>query len=458
MKNNMIISLLSMILFASVPTSCVEKVPDTSVDDGETVVVTLMPMDGSNGSRQETVPAGQISPEPAYTPSKKKGYTFAGWFLDEACTQPFHFDRTPINEDITLYAGFSRDIILTDKGKVSRVTGATLSGEILPNPNNSDYRWNLGGTDLGIIWEMSNGEYGILFGDSYGSDFRPVGGGPGAASDWRSNVLAFSDNTDLENGLKFKSMLVSPSRPDRAVPVIERENYFAFTYIPTAAIELDGKQYMHYMYWEVGTTVRADENYSSIYCSEDYGQTWTSCRGKISFATDSYFAMVGYAKKPGDEYCYMLGAQSGRGYRRSTAKLARFRHGDILDKSRYEFWNGGKRQWIQGKESQATTLLDGTVGELSVMYLEEYDRFLTLYFDSDKYAICYRSAARMQGPWSEERILCSGWDARYAQLYGSYIHPLSAKKGSDKIYWTISQWQPYNVFFMEADVQYAPEN
>lgn len=458
MKTHLIASLLSLALFVTVPTSCTEKAEPEPERNENVVKVTLMPMDGSNGSKVVNVIAGQISPEPSYTPSQKRGYTFAGWFMDEEATEPFDFSTTIINEDLTLYAGYSRDIVLVDKGKVARVTGASLGGENFPNPNHTHEKWNLGGTDLGIIWEMSNGEYGVLFGDSYGYDFKPVGGGPGPASDWRSNVLAFSDNTDLENGLKFKSMLVSKSRPNRALPVIERENYYGFTYIPTAAIELEGKQYMHFMYWEVGTTVRADQNYSSIYCSEDYGQTWSSCRGKISFATDSYFAMVGYAKKPGDEYCYMLGAQSGRGYRQSVAKLARFKHSDILDKSKYEFWNGGKREWVKGKESNATTVLDGTVGELSVMYLEEYGRFLTLYFDSQKYAICYRSAARMQGPWSEERVLCSGYDPQYAQLYGSYIHPLSAKEGSNKIYWTISQWQPYNVFFMEADVKYATEN
>ncbi len=455
MRNKLFAIFVGVALCSTLSLSCIEKDPIEDIGSEGVAVVTLLPMDGISATKTEVVMAGQTISEPAYTPNQKRGYTFAGWCIDEEGTQLFDFESTPINEDITLYASYSRDIILTDRGKVSRVTGATLSGEGLSNPNSTHTRWNLGGTDLGIIWEMSNGEYGILFGDSYGSDFRPAGGGPGPASDWRSNVLAFSDNTDLKNGLKFKSMLVSNGRPNKAAPVIERENYYGFTYIPTAAIELNGKQYMHYMYWEVGTTVRADQNYSSIYCSEDYGQTWSSCRGKISFDTDSYFAMVGYTKKPGDEYCYMLGAQSGRGYRKSSAKVARFKYDDILDKTKYEFWNGGKRQWVKGKESQATTVLDGTVGELSVMYLEEYDRFLALYFDSDRYAICYRSAARMQGPWSEERILCNGRDSRYAQLYGSYIHPLSAKKGSNRIYWTISQWQPYNVFFMEADVKYA---
>lgn len=452
MKRNLFIAILSVLICFEL-CSCRTIEADSPSDYA---VVTLVPQDGTSQSKTVKVEKGKTTVEPSYIPVRT-GYTFAGWCIDEAGTVPYDFEHTVVDADFTLYASYSRDIILTDKGKVARVTGASLSGENIANPNNTHINWNLGGTDLGIIWEMKDGEYGILFGDSYGSDFVPVGGGPGAASDWRSNVLAFSDNSDLENGLKFKSMLVNAYRPNRALPVIERENYYGFTYIPTAAVELNGKQYMHYMYWEVGTTVRADQNYSSIYCSEDMGQSWSSCRGKISFATDSYFAMVGYAKKPGDDYCYMLGAQSGRGYRKSTAKLARFKYDSILDKSEYEFWNGGKKQWIKGKESDATTVLDGTVGELSVMYLEEYDRFLALYFDSEEYAICYRSAARMQGPWSKERVLCSGWNSKYAQLYGSYIHPLSAKKGSETIYWTMSQWQPYNVFLMRADVDFAPE-
>ncbi len=37
-----------------------------------------------------------------------KGYTFAGWYTDEACTAKFDFD-TPITEDMTLWAGWLKD-------------------------------------------------------------------------------------------------------------------------------------------------------------------------------------------------------------------------------------------------------------------------------------------------------------------------------------------------------------
>lgn len=105
---------------------------------------------------------------------------------------------------------------------VARVTGRSLEEERhLPNPNQTDVRWGLGGTDLGIIWEIAPGRYGLFFGDSYGSDFVPVaGGGPGAAGDWRSNVLAYSEDSDLSDGLTFSGMAVDPNNAGRAREII----------------------------------------------------------------------------------------------------------------------------------------------------------------------------------------------------------------------------------------------
>ena len=37
---------------------------------------------------------------------EKDGYVFNGWFLDEACTQPFQRSSTQIRQDTTLYAGW----------------------------------------------------------------------------------------------------------------------------------------------------------------------------------------------------------------------------------------------------------------------------------------------------------------------------------------------------------------
>lgn len=452
-------------LFLSLPAavSCKPNVPVHLVEKGKdgkalskTLVVTLVSNDDYSTTKKHAAYEDGTVDEPAYVPDTKKGYTFAGWCADQECTSLFDFDNARLDAPITLYAAWSRDILLKDEGKVARVTGASLGGENLRNPNETHLRWNLGGTDLGVIWEIEPGRYGILFGDSYGKDFRPVsGGGPGGASDWRSNVLAFSEDTDLSDGLAFSSMLTAADNPGRAIPVIERPNYYSFTPIPTSAIELDGVQYLHYMYWEVFSSGRYSDGYSSIYRSKDGGLTWER-HHKATFAHDSYFGMVGYGKRPGDPYCYVVGTRTAQGYRNSPAKVARFRGAEILDIDAYEYWNGDKRKWVKGKEKDATVVLDGTVGELSLMWLEDYGRWLVLYFDSAKYAICYRSAARVNGPWSEERVLCSGADPGYSQLYGSFIHPLSGKEGASGIFYTMSQWQPYNVFLMRAGVSLSP--
>lgn len=39
---------------------------------------------------------------------KRDGYTFDGWFKDEACRQAWDFDTDIVTEDITLYAGWTK--------------------------------------------------------------------------------------------------------------------------------------------------------------------------------------------------------------------------------------------------------------------------------------------------------------------------------------------------------------
>jgi hypothetical protein len=57
-----------------------------------------------------------------------------------------------------------------------------------------------------------------------------------------------------------------------------------------------------------------------------------------------------------------------------------------------------------------------------------------------------RTAEDITGPWSEPYELVSGKE--YAQLYGSYFHPLSVS--GDNLYFLMSMWMPYNVFLMKA--------
>lgn len=55
----------------------------------------------------QRVKEGKTATEPADTP-QLKGYTFGGWYTDEACTQAYDFN-TPVTADLTLYAKWTKN-------------------------------------------------------------------------------------------------------------------------------------------------------------------------------------------------------------------------------------------------------------------------------------------------------------------------------------------------------------
>ncbi len=76
------------------------------------------------------------------------------------------------------------------------MTGQPVPGETIPSPNNTPINYNIGGTDLGIFWKMSDNKVGILFGDTYGKAWQP-----GHTPEWRSNAMAWSSDYEC-NGME----------------------------------------------------------------------------------------------------------------------------------------------------------------------------------------------------------------------------------------------------------------
>ena len=180
-------------------------------------------------------------------------------------------------------------------------------------------------------------------------------------------------------------------------------------------------------------------NYSALYASEDHGETWNRCN-EVEFTSDSKFGQVAYAKKDG--YVYMLGTPTGRD---GPGHFARIPEESMRNKNEYEYWNT-QSGWVKNDEQAASVMFPGTVGEASLMYHKKFGRWLATYFDGEEYAIMYRDAPDITGPWTKEKTLAAGTE--YSQLYGSYMHP--AKDSDDYLYFNMSQWVPYNVFLMRA--------
>lgn len=101
------------------------------------------------------VSVGNIPPDPV-----KEGYTFAGWYLDEACTIPF--TGTTVTEDITLYAGWQiNTYTLTLNGNGGEVNPATVTGEYntvptIPKPVRTGYIFMGWKTESGKTYNVSS--------------------------------------------------------------------------------------------------------------------------------------------------------------------------------------------------------------------------------------------------------------------------------------------------------------
>lgn len=333
----------------------------------------------------------------------------------------------------------------TKATKIARVTGATSEGETLPNPNQTNSRYALGGTDLGIVWDATTDpahpKVMIAFGDS----FDGWGGNGGGGTGWRGNLLALSEDKDLSDDLKFTTMIADQATPDYAKEIIHSDHNTDgnsdYTAIPTAGISVGGRHYIHYMQirnW--GANGRWNINFSEIAYSDDDGQTWTKSGAK--WGANSKFGQAAFLKDGG--YVYMFGTPAGRF---DGVYLARVPEADVLTKMKYEYWNGAG--WTAGDESAATRVIDDPVGELSVAYNSYYDKYIMTYLNEDRAAIALRSSSELTGGWSGESEIATGDE--YPALYGAFIHPWSLQ-GKD-LYFLMSQWVPYNVFLMHSTLE-----
>jgi len=336
---------------------------------------------------------------------------------------------------------------------IARVTGDSLPGEKLLHPNNTGPDFDVYGTDLGLMWHMHGDRVGIFFGDTSGEGFV-INKNGGNGTNWRSNVLAFSSDTDLADGLHIDSMLLDNEGKALEVCPGGKTNPEVYqTSIPTSAIRAGKTDCIHIMnIYDWGAPHgRWLTNFSTIYVSDDDGATWSRC-DDVTFDPDSHFSQVAYAKRDG--WIYMLGTQSGRG---DDAYLARFREKDLRNMKAYEYWNGETKKWISGNEKAATPVLNGPVGEASLMWHKKFKRWILTYNYDPNYdesprtkahAILYCTSHDLIN-WSEPKVLAKAEE--FPALYCAYMHPLM--DNDDKLWFIMSMWGPYNTFLMCADMK-----
>lgn len=344
-------------------------------------------------------------------------------------------------------------------GYIPILEGRTTTVELLTgptSPNETVDRFGIHGTDLGILWD--NGGAGgqdqvhMALGDTMGDCNVP-------GDQWRSNILFRSTDRTLSDGMRIDDAPME--KEGMAKPILPRSGLPGeVTVIPTAGIEVEGKQYLRYM--SVASWDDPGEwttNYSALASSTDNGDNWAPVEGSARTGDGSAGPVprdVGapYVDQPAgqmsaflehEEFAYEYMTPSGRS---GAAVLARVPVEQIEDMSAYEYWDG--EGWGAGHDA-AATVLPAQVSELSVSWSEHLDRFIAVYTNENT-DIVMRQAATPEGPWSGEDILISY--QHVPTLYGAFIHPWSpaVETDGDDLYFTMSTWDAYNVFLMRTDL------
>jgi hypothetical protein len=335
----------------------------------------------------------------------------------------------------TLVIGSVSAITPSGVTMISRVTGATPAGETMPNPNQTHARFDVGGTDLGIVWDKGGGEYFVAFGDTNNT-----------AGHWtRSNVLAKSSDTNLDDGLTFSTMIQSSPGIAKEILPSKKINFDEQTVIPTAGITVGNRHYIHYMsvnHW--GDAGRWYTNYAGIAYSDDNGQNWikhpTARWHNNNTTWDNKFQMAAMVKNGG--FVYMYATPNGRF---GDVYLARVPENNLLNIGDYRYWDG--LGWVTD-QAAAKAVAIGVAGEISVAYNTHFNRFIMTYLNEDRQAIVMRDAPTPVGPWSGEKILVPGNFTGLGQ-YNAFMHPLS--NNSSTLYFIMSTWYPdYNTHLMKV--------
>ena len=112
-----------------------------------------------------------------------------------------------------------------------------------------------------------------------------------------------------------------------------------------------------------------------------------------------------------------------------------------------------RRRWradvVDGCDGPAT-VLERSVGEVSVMYHETTERWLLSTMVDNADAVLFEGLTPW-GPWSDPHTITT--QAQTPGLYSPYLNPRYVSEDGQTLYFTLSIWDPYNVFWYSMDLE-----
>lgn len=332
---------------------------------------------------------------------------------------------------------------VSDVTEIAQLTG--------PDAINDTAAVSVAGTDLGSMVNVGEKTF-FLFGDTFGERDPDSIGGQGGF--WRSNVAAWTTDDDPTDGITFDDWVTDDL--GLAAALIEGDHDAngaggEVTKIPTYGFAIGEAIYVSYMsvrHW--GDPGAWDVNHAALIVSRDGGESWDPVDG-VEWPGDSNF--VQFAAAPvgegSEDFIYLWSIPAGRF---GGVRLMRV-HADeasVEDQDAYSYFagaDGAAARW-SADIGEAETIVEGTIGELSVMWSTYLDRWLMTYSDAGNAYI--REGITPWGPWGDPIEILSSTD--YPGLYSPYMNPRYVTDDGRTVYFTLSLWGPYNVFWFSMDL------
>jgi hypothetical protein len=337
------------------------------------------------------------------------------------------------------------EFVLTGVRDVTRI--AKLIG---PDAVNDTEAVAVAGADLGSMLNVGERTY-FFFGDTFGVRAPDSYGGQG--ENWRSNTVAWTTDDDPSDGITFDGWVADDLGLAREIApgLHEPDGVGEVTKIPTYAFEVDGAIYAFFMsvrswgdpgVWEAG--------YAGLVRSDDEGRSWTVL-DTPRWPGDGQFVQVSTVRvrEDGRDYVYLWGIPAGRFGALSLMKVPATRAA-VEDPSSYRYLSGiddeGRPIWSES-QADAQVVLDDEVGEFSVIYDAPIDRWLIAYTTGGDAVL--REGLSPWGPWGERLVLTTQQET--PGLYAPYLNPRYMSADGRQVYFTLSIWGPYAVFWYSAD-------
>ncbi len=314
-----------------------------------------------------------------------------------------------------------------------RLTGADLD---------TNHRWRVAGTDLGIPYVLENGSIGYLFGDTFNT---PWPEGPPLPNDWRSPVMLRSNvHPGDPGGIVFDS--AARVHGDGRAPEIMHnghngigiDGFWEVTVIPNDGISFPetGRQLVSYMSIENWNSAGpAGPHWKSRYAGlaySDNGNDFVRTGLKWWNSGDNKDPFQMWTMQRDGDFVYVFSVRSGR--QDGPMMLRRVRWDRMFDWNAYEGWGWNGSNWGWGRP--CTPILTGRFGEPSVRRLSD-GTWAMAYLNCATGNIVTRTAAGPDRVWSNEKIQVLSFQE--PGLYGGFIHPWSTR-GFGRLHLMVSKW------------------